>query len=49
MNIDTNKDINEIIKQLMAIINNLYNFMFDLQAREEKENIIKKHCIKIRL
>ena len=49
MNIDTNKDINEIIKQLMVIINNLYNFMFDLQEREEKENIIKKHCIKIRL
>ena len=49
MNIDTNKDINEIIKQLMVIINNLYNFMFDLQEREEKENIIKKHCIKVRL
>jgi len=49
MNIDTNKDINEIIKQLMVIINNLYNFMFDLQEQVDKLNIIKKHCIKVRL
>jgi len=47
--VDTEQELHKVIKQLMTIINRLYNIMFDLEEREAREQVIKKSYIRVRI